>query len=132
MSRAGIVAIAILLVWATTLYGFGGVCCCTDGPGVRVEASGDPCGLMDHPRADSCHQITNGNCTCRQCGEALKAIAPSELKSVTLQKSSQSLLVHEITQDVGFGSGGYPFTHLISTVKPHPMSVLLQTCSFLS
>jgi len=132
MSGARRVAIAILLVGATTLYGFGGFCCCMDSAASRIEGSGDPCGLMDHHRDGSCHRITNGNCLCSQCAGVLKAITSSEFKSVTLQESVQLLVLDEITQDVGFGSGGYPFTHLISTVRPHPISVLLQTCSFLS
>lgn len=131
MRRAREVAVAFLLVWATTLYGFGG-CCCMDSSDARIETAGDPCDLMDHHRADACHQIANGNCQCCQCGEALKAITSSEFKSFTAPESVQLLPVDEITQDVGFGSGGHPFTHHISTVRPHPINILLQTCSFLS
>ena len=126
------VAIVILVLCTVTLYGVGGACCCAYRADVQMEGAGDPCDPTDHHSADSCHQITNVICLCSQCTGELKAVSSPEFKGFTLQQSAQPLVGDEIIRDVGFGWPGYLFASRLSAAKPRPISVLLQTCSFLS
>jgi hypothetical protein len=125
-------AIVILVLCTITLYGPWGACCCANMTDARMEGTGDPCDKTDHHSANSCHQITDVTCLCSQCTGALKAVTSSDFKGFILQQGAQPLVVDEITRDVGFTRVGYLFAGRVLAAQSHPISVLLQTCSFLS
>jgi|GEM_PF-1181576 len=132
MNRA-LATIIVLIFWANTAFGMPAACCCpTDGREL-ASCSGDNCVISRHDSScngeGACEQGCNDGCLSLRCPDELGAVVLPEFSTVFPQPQ---LLVSLTSATDSHEPLNTNRADSRSCPSSRPISVLLQTCSFLS
>jgi len=135
MNRLITIIIMVLFVWANAALGMSGGCCCPADTRELIECADDGCPAAHHD--SSCNHKSaasrgcNDGCVSLRCPQELSPVRLTETESVLQQYKALTLPMAIIDSRESLKMAWLNTRPFLSRPE-EPVSLLLQTCSFLS